>query len=568
MYIIVGLGNPGREYEHTRHNAGFDSVTALARSLGVSISKAKCKALVAETRIGSERVVLAQPQTYMNLSGQSVVELLNWYKCEPDHLIVIYDDIDLDAGRLRVRAKGSAGTHNGMRNIIYLLGRDDFPRVRVGVGAPDRRMSLADYVLSRYATPELQKTMMDAFTEAGDAARLIVEQGVEAAVRLVGEQANTQAKEKAKRPSFGALAQELTARVQAGGMPGAACAVSREGRTLYQGVIGLSDPQAGKKLHKDNLFRLGELTRPLTAAAVMILAERGKLALDDPLADYLPDFEHMQVNVRDARGQVTGTERAKRLITLRDLLTHTSGLGADAAGVAAWRALEANVPDEEYGLAGLVPWMSRVPLSFQPGEGAGDSPLEYDALSRVVEVASGMSFATFLNLELFAPLGMGEATFTPAPGQWARMARMSGEAEGEKTCPAFRRNYASGANGLCCPVGEYLRFCQMLALGGTLNGARILSEESVCAMCSVQSDPALPGQKKSGAWGLGVRVCTKTTPEQPLPEGCAVLTNGYGAFFFVDAGKKLCAVGLTAQADASFAPKMQTLIFEALAAAE
>ena len=103
MYIIVGLGNPGREYEHTRHNAGFDSVTALARSLGVSISKAKCKALVAETRIGSERVVLAQPQTYMNLSGQSVVELLNWYKCEPDHLIVIYDDIDLDAGRLRVR---------------------------------------------------------------------------------------------------------------------------------------------------------------------------------------------------------------------------------------------------------------------------------------------------------------------------------------------------------------------------------------------------------------------------------------------------------------------------------
>ena len=89
MYIIVGLGNPGREYEHTRHNAGFDSVTALARSLGVSISKAKCKALVAETRIGSERVVLAQPQTYMNLSGQSVVELLNWYKCEPDHLIVI-----------------------------------------------------------------------------------------------------------------------------------------------------------------------------------------------------------------------------------------------------------------------------------------------------------------------------------------------------------------------------------------------------------------------------------------------------------------------------------------------
>lgn len=563
MYLIVGLGNPGREYEHTRHNAGFDSVTALAREMGVSISKAKCKALVAETRIGNERVVLAQPQTYMNLSGQSVVELMNWYKCDVEHLIVIYDDIDLDAGRLRVRAKGSAGTHNGMRNIIYLLGRDDFPRIRVGVGAPDRRMSLADYVLSRYATPELQKTMQDAFTEAADAARCIVERGVEAAVRLVGEQTGAQAKEKVKRPSFGALAQELTTRVQAGETPGAACAVSLAGKTLYQGVIGFSDRQAGKKLHKDNLFRLGKLTCPVTAAAVLILAERGRLSLSDPLADYLPDFEHMQVNVYDARGQACGTEKAKRLMTLRDLLTHTSGLGADAQGLAAWRAIEENVPEEARSLAGLVPWMSRAPLSFQPGERAGDSPLEFDALARVVEVTSGMPFATFLNLELFAPLGMGEATFLPTPGQCARMARADGEAKGE-ACG----RYASGAGGLCCPVGEYLRFCQMLALGGTLNGARILSEESVRAMCSVQSDPALPGQRKSAAWGLGVRVCTKTAPEQPLCEGCATLTDESGAFFFVDARRRLCAVGLSAQAGADFAPKTQRLILDALAAAE
>ena len=553
MYIIVGLGNPGREYEHTRHNAGFDSVTMLARALGVSISKAKCKALVAETRIGSERVVLAQPQTFMNLSGQSVVELLNWYKCDVEHLIVIYDDIDLEAGRLRVRARGSAGTHNGMRNIIYLLGRDDFPRVRVGVGAPDQRMSLADYVLSRYDGPELQKTMNDAFLAAAGAARQIVEEGVEAAVRTAGEQSSGEAKAREKRPSFGALAQELSARIQSGETPGAAYAVSRAGKTLYQGILGSADPQAGKKLRKDSLFRLGELTRPLTAAAVLILAERRRLMLDDPLADYLPDFERMQVSMFDERGRASGTQPAKRLITLRDLLAHTSGLGQDAEGLAAWRALEEQVADEEYSLSGLVPWMSRVPLSFQPGERTGDSPLDFDVLARVVEVVSGMNFATFLNLELFAPLGMGETTFFPAPGQWARMAR-SGDAEeeeadpsGGKTSARFRKNYASGADGLCATVGDYLRFCQMLSLGGTLNGARILGEESVRAMCSPQRAQNLPGQRKNSAWGLGVRACTRQTPDQPLPAGCATLSNRFGAHFFVDPGRAVCAVCLTAR---------------------
>lgn len=564
MYIIVGLGNPGREYEHTRHNAGFDSVTMLARELGVSISKAKCKALVAETRIGNERVVLAQPQTFMNLSGQSVAELLNWYKCDVEHLIVIYDDIDLDAGRLRVRARGSAGTHNGMRNIIYLLGRDDFPRVRVGVGAPDRRMSLADYVLSRYATPELQKTMLDAFVEAGQAARLIVEKGVEAAVQQVGVQANGQTKEKAHRPSFGALAQDVTARVKSGELSGAACAVSSGGKTLYQGILGMADAQSGRKLHKDSLFRLGTLTQPLTAAAALILAERGKLSMSDPLADYLPDFEHMQVLVRDGRGQVAGTQKAARLITLRDLMTHTSGLGADEESLRAWREIEGQIPEEEYSLAGLAPQMSRVPLAFQPGTQAGESVLEYDALARVIELASGMSFATFLNLELFAPLGMGEATFFPTAGQWARMACTEEERAAGKTSPRFRKNYASGADGLCCTVGEYLRFAQMLCGGGVLNGARVLSEETARQMCSLQTESTLPGQKKTSAWGLGVRVCTKTTPHQPLPEGCAMLADERGAFFFVCPEAKLCAAGLPVGGASEFAPRTQRLILEAM----
>ena len=142
-YIVVGLGNPEKKYEHTRHNVGFDVLQVLSQKLDIPLNKLRCKALTGEGRIGGERVVLAAPQTYMNLSGQSVVELLRWYKADAKHLIVVYDDVDLPQGRLRVRAGGSAGTHNGMRNIVYLTGRDDFPRVRIGIGKPEPGRDLA-----------------------------------------------------------------------------------------------------------------------------------------------------------------------------------------------------------------------------------------------------------------------------------------------------------------------------------------------------------------------------------------------------------------------------------------
>ena len=182
MYVIVGLGNPGDKYARTRHNVGFDVVELLAGRLGLSFNKLKCKAKLAEGRIGSERVVLAQPQTFMNLSGESVVELMNWYKVKPQNLIIVYDDVDLDAGRLRVRATGSAGTHNGMRSIIGLTGQQTFPRVRVGIGKPDHPgYDLADYVLGRYPK-EQQQTMFDAFLRAADAVKEIIQNGTEKAM--------------------------------------------------------------------------------------------------------------------------------------------------------------------------------------------------------------------------------------------------------------------------------------------------------------------------------------------------------------------------------------------------
>ncbi len=154
MYIIVGLGNPGRKYEGTRHNVGFHTIDLLSRRLTIPVNKLKYKALVGEGHIGSERVVLVKPQTFMNLSGQSVMELVQFYKIDLKQLIVIYDDIDVKTGSLRIREKGSAGSHNGMRNIIYLLKQDEFPRIRIGVGKPENG-DLADYVLGRFSKEEV-----------------------------------------------------------------------------------------------------------------------------------------------------------------------------------------------------------------------------------------------------------------------------------------------------------------------------------------------------------------------------------------------------------------------------
>ena len=154
MYIIVGLGNPGKQYENTRHNVGFNIIDILADEYGISVNKMKYKALIGEGRVGTEKVVLVKPVTYMNLSGESLAEIYNFYKVDTSNIVVIYDDIDLDVGKLRIRKKGSAGTHNGMRSIVKCLGSGDFPRVRVGVSKPMKGQDLADFVLSRFRKEE------------------------------------------------------------------------------------------------------------------------------------------------------------------------------------------------------------------------------------------------------------------------------------------------------------------------------------------------------------------------------------------------------------------------------
>lgn len=181
MYLIAGLGNPTKEYDKTRHNVGFSVIDVLADRYRIDVSEKKHKALCGRGVIEGQKVLLLKPQTFMNLSGESIRAAADYYKIAPEETIVIYDDISLDPGQLRIRLKGSAGGHNGIKNIIANLGTQDFPRIKVGVGAKPPRMDLADYVLSRFGAGE-QKLMDEAFGEAAEAAVMMMTDGAERAM--------------------------------------------------------------------------------------------------------------------------------------------------------------------------------------------------------------------------------------------------------------------------------------------------------------------------------------------------------------------------------------------------
>ena len=181
MILIAGLGNPGKEYENTRHNAGFLVLDTLAQKLGADLSERKHRALCGKAVIGGQKVILLKPQTYMNSSGESIRAAADSFKVPPEDILVVYDDISLAPGQLRIRAKGSAGGHNGIKSIIAHLGTQEFPRVKVGIGEKPPRMDLADYVLGHFSSGE-KKIMEEAAKEAADAICEIVNVGIEQAM--------------------------------------------------------------------------------------------------------------------------------------------------------------------------------------------------------------------------------------------------------------------------------------------------------------------------------------------------------------------------------------------------
>ena len=195
MYVIAGLGNPGREYEGTRHNVGFMTLDALADKYNIDVREKAFKGLIGKGMIEGNKVILVKPQTYMNLSGECIRQVMDYYKVDPSEFIVIYDDISLVPGGIRIRKKGSAGGHNGIKNIIAHLGTQEFPRVRIGVGEKPARMDLADYVLGHFPKEEAE-TMTTAFK---DGAAAVVDMMTESGIERVASFTSRLEKEKLEK---------------------------------------------------------------------------------------------------------------------------------------------------------------------------------------------------------------------------------------------------------------------------------------------------------------------------------------------------------------------------------
>ena len=181
MYLIVGLGNPGKEYENTRHNMGFNVIDKITKDCGVSVSQSKFKGMFGTGIIYGEKVIILKPQTYMNLSGESVVAFRNFYKIKNENVLIIYDDLDLEEGTIRIRKKGSGGTHNGMKSVVNCLGTEEFPRIRVGIGKPKEYEDTIKYVIGP-TTIATRKKLEEGTDLAAKATLEILKNGIDIAM--------------------------------------------------------------------------------------------------------------------------------------------------------------------------------------------------------------------------------------------------------------------------------------------------------------------------------------------------------------------------------------------------
>lgn len=189
LYVVVGLGNPGKDYTNTRHNVGFNTIDLIAKRNNIDLNKIKFKSVYGEGLIGREKVILVKPQTYMNNSGITVKELTQFYKLPVEDIIVIVDDIDIGFADIRIKAKGSAGSHNGLKSIIYHLQEDKFPRVKIGIGKKHPEQDLADFVLSRFSkeeTPDIE----DSISKAAEAVEAIIQEDIESAMNKFNTKSN------------------------------------------------------------------------------------------------------------------------------------------------------------------------------------------------------------------------------------------------------------------------------------------------------------------------------------------------------------------------------------------
>jgi len=329
---------------------------------------------------------------------------------------------------------------------------------------------------------------------------------------------------------------------------GAVTLVTRRGQMAHLQAHGLMDVEAKKAMAKNSVFRIWSMSKPVAGVAILMLVEDGRVRLNDPVSKFIPEFKGMKVAPADGAAEATA---AKREITIQDLLTHVSGLGS---GPASNREVS-KIPNALAGkLSDSIPKLGATPLEFQPGSRWAYSPLAaFDTLGRVVEVASGLTFETFLKQRLFDPLGMKETSFHPTREQMGRLVTAYHRNDGTMSAvdPKARMlnlygpNYSSGGGGLYSTAEDYAQFAQMLLEGGQFNGKRLLSPKSVEWMSAVVVPDTHPGRSPGKAFGLSVQVISDPIAAgQHVSKGSYGWDGAFGTHFWVDPKEKIVGVML------------------------
>jgi CubicO group peptidase (beta-lactamase class C family) len=350
------------------------------------------------------------------------------------------------------------------------------------------------------------------------------------------------------------IGQMIDGRIAAGDVPGAVTLVAQNGRIVHFETRGVIDVDSKKPLPRDAIFPLASLTKPVTAVAILMLIEEGKVRLTDPVSRFIPAFGDMTVAVTSAR-----TVAASRAITIRDLLTHTSGIVSPV-----------RIPtDSGATLADYIPRFAKEPLEFQPGSHwTYSNTVAFDMLARVVEVASGQTYDRFLSERIFEPLGMNDTAHALTDAQKQRLATRY-----DVTPDGLRKNvrstdtpmYFGGGWGLNSTALDYYRFAQMLLNKGELDGKRLLSRRAVELMQSAHIPDTLPGRTPGTAWGLGVRVITDAGRAGVwLSNGSFGWTGASGTHFWIDPAENLVAVMMASAPAPNLKPDFETAVMQSL----
>ena len=350
--------------------------------------------------------------------------------------------------------------------------------------------------------------------------------------------------------------------LKAGSFSGAVTLVARNGKIAHHEAHGLMDIEARKPMQKDAIFKIMSMTKPVVGVSIMMMVEEGKVRLTDPVSKFIPEFKDLKVAMPMAaapgapaggRGGAPAEPRyytvpAEREITIRDLMTHTSGLVS--GGLSGTEARKVALKGKE-SLADYIPRLGGVPLDFQPGtRWAYSAQAGFDVQARIVEIVSGMPFDQFTKTRIFDPLGMKDTFFYPADGNPRMVTRyargQSGQLEKQGLANFFNGAYFSGGGGLMSTAEDYLQFGQMLVNGGRLNGKILLSPRTVEMMGSVHAPDTLPGRPRGEGYGLSMRVINDPVARNTfLSQGSFGWSGAYGTHFWVDPKEKIVAVLMT-----------------------